>query len=107
MELDNNSPVSDEQRRLAEAKKVTLQPLHADVQPEDLPDAEIVSQHLHETPLANIPTDTEQDTASIQPSQGLLGQAKPQKNRHTGIILAIVLPLAVLAVGTFVWLTVK
>lgn len=96
MENDNNSPVSDEQRRLAEAKKVTLQPLHADIQPEDQPDAEIVAQHMHETPLANIPSDTEQDTLPVQPSKELLERKDTKKPARTGVILAVTLPVAIL-----------
>jgi hypothetical protein len=97
MELNNNSPVSDEQRRLAEAKKVTLQPLHADIRPEDRPDAEIVAQHMHETPLANIPSDTEQDTMPVQPSKELLGRKDTKKPARTGVVLAVTLPIVALA----------
>ena len=100
MEYDNNSPVSDEQRRLAEAKKVTVQPLHADIQPEDQPDAEIVAQHMHETPLANIPSDTEQDTMPVQPSKELLGRKEAKKPTRTGVILAITLPSVVIILIT-------
>ena len=98
MELDNNSPVSDEQRHLAEAKKITLQPLHTDVQPEDRPDAEIVAQHMRETPLANIPSDIEQDTMPMQPSKELLGRKDTKKPARTGVVLAVTLPVAALAV---------
>ena len=105
MEFDNNSRVSDEQRRLAEAKKVTLQPLHADIQPEDQPDAEIVAQHMHEPPLANIPSDTEQDTLPIQPSKELLGRKEAKKPTRTGVILAVTLPIiALTAIAAYLYL---
>ena len=105
MEFDKNSSISDEQRRLAEAKQVTVQPIHADIQPEDQPDSEIVAQHMQEPPIANIPSDTEQDTAPIKPSRGLINQPVAKKSVHTGIILVITLPLAaLLIVGIFLWL---
>lgn len=105
MELDNHSPVSDEQRRLAEAKKVTLQPLHTDIQPEDRPDAEIVAQHMRETPLANIPNDIEQDTVPVQPSKELLAREDTKRQPRTGVVLAVTLPVAVLAIiATYLFL---
>lgn len=105
MELDNNSPVSDEQRHLAEAKKVTLQPLHTDIQPEDRPDAEIVAQHMRETPLANIPSDIEQDTMPVQPSKELLGRKDTKKPARTGVVLAAALPIvAIAAIAVYLFL---
>lgn len=100
MEFNNNSPVSDEQRRLAEAKKVTVQPLHADIRPEDQPDAEIVAQHMHEPPIANIPSDTEQDTMPVQPSKELLERKEAKKPARTSVILAVTLPVAIVALIT-------
>jgi hypothetical protein len=72
MELDTKSPVSDDERRLAESKKLTLEPVHADVGPDDLPDAEIAARHINEPAIANLENDTEQTAAVVQPSKGHL-----------------------------------
>lgn len=67
MELETNTPISDEARLLAQSKKLTLQPVHAEVSAEDLPDSVIVGQHLARGAMANIAMDTEQNAASIIP----------------------------------------
>ncbi|HTJ73255.1 MAG TPA: hypothetical protein VL481_01520, partial [Verrucomicrobiae bacterium] len=72
MEFDNNTPASDEQRRLAEAKKITIQTVHTDIQPDDLPDTEIATRHVLEPAIPNVSTDVEQNTTPIAPSAGVL-----------------------------------
>lgn len=67
MELDTNTPVSDEARLLAQSKKLTLQPVHTEVAAEDLPDSVIVGQHLARGAMANIAMDTEQNIPTIVP----------------------------------------
>ena len=96
MELDTNTPVSDEQRRLAESKKITVQPMHTDLRPDDLPDAEIATRHILEPAIPNIEADTEQNTKPIQPSKSILGDTttKPRQRR-----VAIAFATAVLLVG--------
>lgn len=72
MEFDKNTQtISDEARRIAETKQVTLQPIHGDVTPEDRPDAEIVANHMSAPPIANASNDTEQTAPLIQPSREL------------------------------------
>lgn len=79
MEFDQDTPASEEDRRLAEAKKLTLTPLHSDVAPEPEPDAEVVARHLNDGVLANAPNDTEQSDMAVQPSKGLLQTDQPIK----------------------------
>jgi LPS O-antigen subunit length determinant protein (WzzB/FepE family) len=81
MEFDKNTPASEEDRRLAEAKKLTLTPLHSDIAPEPEPDAEVVARHLNDGVLANAPNDTEQSSSTVQPSKGLLQPEQPIKKR--------------------------
>jgi hypothetical protein len=89
MEFDNNTPVSDEQRRLAESKQITLQPVHADIQPEDQSDSEIATRHINEPAIANIENDTEQNKEPLRPSDGLLSHS--EAGEHTsGFTIAIV-----------------
>jgi hypothetical protein len=95
MEFEDNKPVSDEDRRLAEAKKLTLQPLHTDVIPESVSDSEIASRHLLEPAIGNAAVDTEGMSTLIMPTKSLDAirtSAKPQARRlMAGIITGIVI----------------
>jgi hypothetical protein len=77
MEFEDNSPTSDADRRLAEAKKLTLQPMHADIQPEGPSDSEIAARHVTEPAIANVSIDTEEATTQLQPTQSILGASQP------------------------------
>jgi hypothetical protein len=104
MEFENNSPVSDEDRRLAEAKKLTLQPIHTDVIPDEISDSEIATAHIIAPTLGNASNDTEDATTRVMPTKSLLGsqsQTKPQAYKlMIGIIGGIVIftGLAIIAV---------
>jgi hypothetical protein len=98
MEFDNNAPVTDDQRRLAESKKLTLQPVHSDVEPDAPADAEIAARHLNEPAIANVETDTEQNVAAVQPSSGLLADTKDEKHSN-GSTVAYVSIAALSAIG--------
>ncbi len=104
MEFEDNTPVSDEDRRLAEAKKLTLQPMHAGITPELLSDNEIATRHIIEPAIINTTNDTEQMAARVMPTQSLLqsqSNAKPQTNKLlAGIIAGVVIfaGLATLAI---------
>ena len=69
MEFEDNRPTSDADRRLAEAKKLTLQPLHTGVAPEAPTDSEIAARHVNEPAIANVSTDTEEETSRMRPTQ--------------------------------------
>jgi len=99
MEFDDNTPASDEQRRLAESKKITLQPVHTGIQPEDLPDAEIAARHINEPAVANVENDTEQNKPPLQPSSGLLNQPEDDKRASGGFTVAIVAAAAFIALA--------
>ena len=81
MEFDKITPASDADRRLAEAKKLTLEPLHMDIAPEAEPDATVIARHLTDGALANVSNDTEQIMTAIQPSKGLLDMQQAPKTR--------------------------
>jgi hypothetical protein len=66
MEFEKNTPVSDEQRRLAETKKMTLQPVHSDITPEAISDSEIANRHINGQPISNVSTDIEQDAPTLR-----------------------------------------
>ncbi|MNH50012.1 hypothetical protein D3C73_16160 [compost metagenome] len=105
MEFETNQPADDDQRRLAEAKKITLQPLHAGITPDPIPDAEIAARRSLET-SPNISIDTENTTVSqlIQPSKSALNKStidQPISNARSWpskatpvIILLVIIALA-------------
>jgi hypothetical protein len=84
MEYDKITLASDADRRLAEAKKLTLEPLHGDIAQDKEPDAAVVARHLTEGALANAPNDTEQTAVSVQPSTGLLGSTNESRAVRQG-----------------------
>lgn len=108
MEFDDNTnstPITDEQRRLAATKKVTLQPVHGDVSPAGQTDAEIAAHHLASPAIANVPNDTEQNKRPIMPSKEHL-EASPLPKRHIASLIAVtaIITLVAAAVcGSVVW----
>ena len=77
MEFEDNRPTSEADRRLAEAKKLTLQPVHADIRPEDMLDSEIAARHVNGPAIANASNDVEELTTQLQPTQSLLDTTQP------------------------------
>jgi hypothetical protein len=102
MEFDKNAPISDDQRRLAEARQITLQPIHADLSPEEESDSEIATRHIIAPAIGNVETDIEQTTAPVQPSKGLLNNQStgtvPIKHRAGTTVIATVLVVAIISV---------
>lgn len=87
MEFETNTPANDEARRLAESKKLTLQPLHADTTPDERPDTEIVAKHIIEGPVANLANDSEETSKTMQgaptdASELVARHAKPVDELH-------------------------
>ena len=110
MEFEKNTPASDEDRRLAETKKLTLEPLHTDIAPEDEPDAAIISRHLNAGALANAPNDTEQAQAPVKPSSGLLEPAEQPKTtikRGKTVIVVVTILVATGIVLTAIGLSLQ
>lgn len=112
MEFDNNAkPASDEDRRLAETKKLTVQPIHTHVEPEAISDSVIASQHINGTPIANVRTDVEQETPPIVPSQEILESIASARTDHSsshtkGLVIAAIIVVAVFIVG-FILMTIR
>jgi hypothetical protein len=69
MEFETNTAPPDDARLLAQAKKVTIAPVHSDVTPDDLPDSVIAAQHVNSGAIANVSNDIEQDAAPITPAE--------------------------------------
>lgn len=76
MEFENDSnpshAVTDEERRLAASKKLRLNPIHADLAPDDDSDAEIAARHLAAPALKNAPGDVEQESQRLTPQKTTL-----------------------------------
>jgi hypothetical protein len=104
VEFDTITPASDEDRRLAEAKKLILQPLHGDISPEPTSGAEI-ARHLAGPAIANSGSDIEQDVAHIEPSKGLLekdmSDAMKKRLPSPGFIVIAVLSVSIAATAGF------
>lgn len=104
MEFESNKPTSDEDRRLAEGKKLTLQPIHLDVIPDALQDSVVAARHLIEPAIGNMLNDTEESTSRIVPTKSLLDTrtlAKPQTYKLVIGISAGVVVFSGLAVFAF------
>ena len=101
MEFEENKPTSDEDRRLAEAKKLTLQPVHENIMPDSLPDTVLGARHLSEPAIANMTNDTEATATFIQPTNSILGQQRGSSKSQSKLIAGIVIGIA-----TFISLTV-
>jgi hypothetical protein len=68
--MDSNTTIeltSEDERRQAEARNITIEPLHQGIIPESEPDAIVVAQHVNGPAIANAPNDIEQDSALVQP----------------------------------------
>jgi hypothetical protein len=89
MEFESSRPVSDEDRRLAEAKKLVLQPIHLDVVPDDLADSLIAARHLTEPAIGNALNDTEESTTRILPTKSFATTRPLSKIQSYKLIIGI------------------
>lgn len=63
--------MSDDDRRLAEAKKLILQPIHLDVVPDEPADSLVAARHLTEPAIGNMLNDTEESSSRVLPTRSL------------------------------------
>lgn len=93
MEFEENKPTSDEDRHRAESRRLTLDPVHADVTPDDIPLSESAARYDNAPAVANIASDTEVIASIMQPTQSLLGaqSTSPQRTRKplVGLVVCI------------------
>lgn len=71
MKFDEDGLTPEDIRHQAEARKLTLNPVHTDITPEDEPAAVQVARHLNGPPIADVSNDIEDNTAAIRPSRGV------------------------------------
>jgi hypothetical protein len=109
MEFEKDAPVSDEQRRLAEAKKITVQPAHTNIVPEDISDSEIANQHINGQPIGNVRNDIEQDMPTLRPADDTTHSPAPEIHKQSLTMIIIILGIAciVIAASLFIILMIK
>lgn len=114
MEFENDQPTDDEQRRLAKVKKIVLQPLHGDITPDAIPDAEIsMTSSSHDT-APNTATESE-DTSTkqlVQPTKSALNKTPVSTSNSTPssgrlAFTALVVMVFVLIISATIWLWLK
>ncbi len=66
-----SSDISDEMRLAAATKQVVVTPLHADVTPDAPSEASIVNKPVVDTPIANLPSDSETTRAVTPPVEAV------------------------------------
>ncbi len=100
MEFDHDPSVSDEQRRLAEAKRITVRPIHTTIEPDPIPDAEIVARHASDPPIGNLTIDTEQNRRPLSPSRSALKDLEASDSQRTGaIVITIVIAITIVGIA--------
>jgi hypothetical protein len=97
-----NDLTPDDIRRQAEARRLTLEPVNADVKPDEEPDSVQIARKLNAPPPANAPNDTEQDIPAIQPAKGLQSdmQSKPLPTSHinSAVLAAVVFVVGIILI---------
>lgn len=89
MEFEKDAPTSDADRRLAEAKKLTLQPLHGDIVPDAPQDSEIATRHILEPAISNVNNDIEENTSQVLPTQSLLDSQPVSKSQTRKLVIGL------------------
>jgi hypothetical protein len=109
MEFEKDAPVSDEQRHLAEAKKIAVQPAHANIVPEDISDSEIANQHINGQPIGNIHTDIEQDAPTLDQADDTTHATTPDTSKQSVMMVAIIVGIAciIITVSLVIILAIK
>lgn len=106
MELDNNAqtPAPDDAKRLAEAKRVTIQPLHPEVAPEELPDSQVAAEQDNSPTIGNVAGDIEQNASPVPPARDT-PHPSPDTTppvRHSSLMIylaAIILGIGIISTG--------
>ena len=93
------SGVTDAQRLEASTRQRTLEPVHQDIVPDDLPDEVIATQHLMQPAIANIPIDSEL-TSSLGTQQQI-----DKKNHRFALAVSLVTVGIVAVVSLFAYLS--
>jgi hypothetical protein len=102
MEFEDDAPITDEQRHLAEARQLNIQPLDPSVRPEEFSEEHQAAEHLRGPAIANAPNDVEQDSPSLQPTPSLVSPTATKKapslrSVRAGMVGAIVFLAAAIA----------
>jgi len=94
MEFEKNAPVSDEQRRLADSKKITLQPTRTDIAPEDVSESEIASTHINGQPIDDIHNNVTQDSQTDNTSSS----STPNAHKQSALMVTVIAGIGVILI---------
>lgn len=98
--VEQLSDVTDAQRLEASTRQRTLEPVHQDIFPDDLPDEVIATQHLVQPAIGNIPIDSEL-TSSLGTQQQV-----DKKNHRFALAISLVTVGVVAGVSLLAFLTI-
>ena len=98
--VEQLSDVTDAQRLEASTRQRTLEPVHQDIFPDDLPDEVIATQHLVQPAIGNIPIDSEL-TSSLGTQQQI-----DKKNHRFALAISLVTVGVVAGVSLLAFLTI-
>ena len=91
----------EEERRQAESKSLTVEPLHEDIIVDDEPDTVKSARSVNSPALANISNDTEQNQPVITPAKGFLETAKPRpplpQHVRSAVIASLIFLIIIIA----------
>lgn len=101
MEFEGDKPISEADRSLAKSRLVTIQPLHSDISPEDLPSEAVAAAHLSSEMIGNVIGDIEQDAPRMQPTVATVASLshisqKGRALRNTLTVVGIALLAAII-----------
>ncbi len=107
MELENDTPITDEQRHLAEARQMNIEPLNPSIRPDAYSDDYTAAQHLRAPAVANAPNDVEQNSIPLQPASSLVSPTSAKKapslrSVRAGMVGAVIF-LAAILVGVVLY----
>lgn len=105
-EFAKDQPVSDDERRLAEGRKLTLDPLHSDIQPEEVPALESMATEratISQSNPINDSEDTAEDDQLLKPATSKLAEKTilhkaPARHHFTLVIVAAIIAALLIAV---------
>ena len=97
-EPQGSPEIDDATRFEATTRQHTVVPLHTDVAADELPDEQVVTQHIVSAPLANIPSDQEATEPYVSAT---VPQTPPTSRRHFTHVTLIVALIALAAIAIF------
>ncbi|NCU37694.1 hypothetical protein EOL96_01350 [Candidatus Saccharibacteria bacterium] len=96
-----NSDIDDATRLAASMRQLTVDPVHDDVAPDDLPDDQIAAQHLLRPAIGNIAVDSELTRSTHTNEQQSAINQPPTNRLALAVSLVVVAALTTMSVLAF------